>query len=105
MQTTGAASGLSGPGTASATIGEPVSDVPSRFMNAAIARRLTTPVGQYSVVDVQPTVTPRFFTHSTLEQNALAESTSVKPAQGWAATAFTVWVTFPLDAWLPPSPP
>jgi hypothetical protein len=53
-------------------------------MNAAIARRLTASVGQYSVVDVQPVVIARFFSHSTFGQNALALSTSVKPAQAAA---------------------
>jgi len=41
-------------------------------MNAAIARRVTLSVGQYSVVEVQPVVMLRFFSHSTLGQNGLA---------------------------------
>jgi hypothetical protein len=52
-------------------------------MNAAIARRLTGASGQYAVA-AHPAVTLRFFTHSTLGQNGLALSTSVKPAQGTA---------------------
>ncbi len=37
-------------------------------MNAAIASRVTGSFGQYSVADVQPSVTLRFFTHSTFGQ-------------------------------------
>ena len=53
-------------------------------MNAAIASRLTGSVGQYSVAEVHPVVTARFFSHSTFGQNGLVLSTSVKPAQGSA---------------------
>jgi hypothetical protein len=61
-----------------------VSASPSRFMNAAIARRETVSVGQYSVVDVQPVVMARFFSHSTFGQIGLVWSTSVNPAQSAA---------------------
>ena len=60
------------------------SALPTRFMNAAMASRLTGSVGQYSVAEVQPVVTARFFSHSTFGQNGLVLSTSVKPAQGSA---------------------
>ena len=80
-QTTGLVAGSSAPICCSCTLGTMVSAVPSRFMNAAIASRLTESVGQYSVVDVQPVVTARFFSHLTLAQNALAGSTSVNPLQ------------------------
>src|SRR5688572_29780701 len=55
-------------------------------MNAAICSRLTGSPGQYSVA-VQPSVAPRFLTHSTLWQNAMpttVSSTSVKPPHGAA---------------------
>ncbi len=48
-------------------------------MNAAIARRLTGSAGQYSVVEVQPSVTARLRSQSTFGQNPLAPSTSVNP--------------------------
>ena len=57
---------------------------PNRFMNAAICSRLTKSFGQYSVVEVQPSVIPRFLSQVTLPQNGLVSSTSVKPAQGRA---------------------
>lgn len=57
---------------------------PSRFMNAAICRRVTVPSGQYSVADVQPVVTPRLRIHSTAAQKGLDVSTSLNPAHGSA---------------------
>ena len=61
-----------------------VNATPKRFMNAAICSRLTVSVGQNSVGVAQPSVIERFFSHSTFGQKPLAESTSVKPAQGAA---------------------
>jgi len=58
--------------------------LPRRFRNAAIASRDTASPGQNNVAEVQPSVIERFFSHTTLGQNALAESTSVNPAQGAA---------------------
>ena len=83
--TTTFASRSTAPGAASTRSCAGVSAVPSRFMNAAIASRLTGSVGQYSVADVQPVVTARFFSHSTFGQNVLVSSTSVKPAHGSAS--------------------
>src|SRR5512143_209211 len=49
-----------------------------RFMNAAIASRVTAVPGQYPPGTVaQPLVTPRFFSHSMLLQNPEPAATSV----------------------------
>ena len=59
-------------------------------MNAAIASRVTSSLGQYTVADVQPSVMLRFFTHSTFGQKAgrsVDRRTSVKPAQFCARAA------------------
>ena len=53
-------------------------------MKMAICSRLTKSPGQNSVVEVHPSVTPRFLSQVTLTQNGLVSSTSVKPAQGAA---------------------
>src|SRR5688572_2355195 len=67
-----------------------VNAFPRRFRNAAIDNRMTFSSGQYEFGNEHPNVTRRFFIHATLPQNGtwprLLSSTSMKPAQGAAAT-------------------
>ena len=77
----GLAFGFSAPGLASTDTAGAVSTPPSRFMKAAIWSRVVELSRQY-VVAPHPTVTPRCFIHSTLGQNGLAASTSVKASHG-----------------------